>query len=698
MSNRAKSLALLRGALNDQAADFHDGQWEAIDALTSQQQRLLVVQRTGWGKSLVYFMATRLNRDNGRGLTLIISPLLALMRNQVDAAKKLGVEAISINSTYDSDERENLEQMVLQGQADAVLISPEQLANDGFMARVIEPISDQIGLMVVDEAHCISDWGHDFRPDYRRLRNILRQMPANTPILCTTATANDRVIADIQQQLGDIAVQRGSLMRESLRLQTLKLPTKASRLAWLADHISTLPGTGIIYTLTIRDAMQVARWLNENDVKACAYYSGSEDREVLETKLLNNKIKVLVATTALGMGYDKPDLGFVVHFQAPGSVIGYYQQVGRAGRAIDDAIGILMSGHEDDDIHKFFRRNAFPNNESIEQILTALDNSDGLSTMEIQKEVNIGYARIMHALKFLSAEQNSPVIKNGTKWQRTAIEYSMDLPMIERLTQQRETEWGEMQSYINEEGCLMKFLAEALNDPNPKECGKCASCLRGDIIESSVQPETTTAAQRFLRQSEFPLKCKIQIPKDALPQYELSGNLPRQYRAKTGMVLSRWKDDGWGHMVAADKENNKPFRDKLVAAVVKMILERWQPEPEPQWLTCVPSRTHPKLVPDFAQKVADELSRQLDIDLPFMPVIQKVNRNEQQKHQKNKFHQCNNLDGVFKVDDDIPQEPVLLIDDVTDSGWTLTIASALLLKAGSGPVFPLALTSADMNA
>ncbi|MCA8837764.1 MAG: DEAD/DEAH box helicase, partial [Proteobacteria bacterium] len=585
-----------------------------------------------------------------------------------------------------------------QGQADAVLISPEQLANDGFMARVIEPISDQIGLMVVDEAHCISDWGHDFRPDYRRLRNILRQMPANTPILCTTATANDRVIADIQQQLGDIAVQRGSLMRESLRLQTLKLPTKANRLAWLADHISTLPGTGIIYTLTIRDAMQVARWLNKNDVKACAYYSGSEDREVLETKLLNNKIKVLVATTALGMGYDKPDLGFVVHFQAPGSVIGYYQQVGRAGRAIDDAIGILMSGHEDDDIHKFFRRNAFPNNESIEQILAALDNSDGLSTMEIQKEVNIGYARIMHALKFLSAEQNSPVIKNGTKWQRTAIEYSMDLPMIERLTQQRETEWGEMQSYINEEGCLMKFLAEALNDPNPKECGKCASCQDEDIIESSVQPETTTAAQRFLRQSEFPLKCKIQIPKDALPQYEFSGNLPRQYRAKTGMVLSRWKDDGWGHMVAADKENNKPFRDKLVAAVVKMILERWQPEPEPQWLTCIPSHNHPKLVPDFAQKVADELSRQLEIDLPFMPVIQKVNKNDQQKHQKNKFHQCNNLEGIFKVDDDIPQEPVLLIDDVTDSGWTLTIAAALLLKAGSGPVFPLALTSADMNA
>jgi ATP-dependent DNA helicase RecQ len=367
-TERGQALALLRQALNNPRIDFRDGQWEAIDQLVNRRARLLIVERTGWGKSSVYFIATRILRDRGQGPTLIVSPMLALMRNQIEAADRLGIRALTINST-NRDDWPNLSRAILANQADAVLISPERLANDQFVQSVLLPVAQRIGLLVVDEAHCISDWGHDFRPDYRRLLNVLRRMPPNMPILGTTATANNRVVADVQAQLGNIGVQRGPLTRDTLALQTLRLPDQSARLAWLAEHIPQLPGTGIIYTLTKRDANQVADWLTGKGINARAYYSnviaaGYEDsdayRRHLEDMLLRNEIKALVATTALGMGYDKPDLGFVVHYQAPGSIITYYQQVGRAGRAIDRAVGVLLSGREDNDIHDYFRSSAFP--------------------------------------------------------------------------------------------------------------------------------------------------------------------------------------------------------------------------------------------------------------------------------------------------------------------------------------------------
>ena len=434
MSDKQYSLGLLRQAIGNEAVDFRDGQWEAIDALVNRRERRLVVERTGWGKSLVYFIATRILRDQGSGPTLIVSPLLALMRNQVEAAEKLEIKAITINSTNQSEWQE-LQNNVLSGKADVLLISPERLANDDFVENVLIPLTEHIGLLVIDEAHCISDWGHDFRPDYRRLVNVLQRIPGNVPVLGTTATANDRVVRDVQQQLGGIIIQRGPLMRETLGLQTIQLPTQAERLAWLVDHINELPGTGIIYTLTRRDANQVAGWLKEHGVSAEAYYSDVNSdnfensdsyRQYLEQQLLRNDIKALVATTALGMGYDKPDLGFVVHYQAPGSVVAYYQQVGRAGRSIEYAMGILMSGQEDGDIQDFFRRSAFPSEISVKTILEALEEHDGLSVRELEKIVNLRYGQIEHALKYLSVDNPSPVIKIGNAWRRTPTQYQMN--------------------------------------------------------------------------------------------------------------------------------------------------------------------------------------------------------------------------------------------------------------------------------
>ena len=695
-TDRNAAHRLLRLQLNSAEASFRRGQWEAIDALVNHQARQLVVERTGWGKSTVYFIATRLLRDSGHGPTLIVSPLLALMRNQTAMAQRLGVRAVSINST-NRDEWPDLRRQVIGGGADVLLVSPERLANEEFVDRVLLPMSERLGMLVVDEVHCISDWGHDFRPDYRRLNQILRRMPRNLPILGTTATANDRVIEDIRAELGELQVQRGPMMRHTLELATMRLPTQAERLAWLAEHLGDLPGTGVIYVLTKRDARRVSDWLNEKGFLTKPYYSDVTDedhpdrgayRERLELALDRNEIKALVATTALGMGYDKPDLGFVIHYQAPSSIIAYYQQVGRAGRGISRALGIMLTGVEDADIHAYFRRTAFPDEASVSEVLKALEASDGLSIRQLEERLNLRYGKIRQVLKVLSVDNPAPLIEDGSRWRRTATPWSPDRERIERLHAQREAEWREVQEYVDERGCLMEFLARALDDPEPGRCGKCAGCLGRPLLTPTTSSTIVIEANRFLRRSEMPLEGPKQVAADAFPECGFRGTLPETLRAETGRILARWADAGWGKVVAAQKAGGC-FSDDLVSAVAEMIRCRWKPEPPPRWVIAVPSLANPRLVPDFARRLADELA------LPFVPAIEKIRSNEPQKMQENRFHQCRNLDGVFRVVGPIPEGPVLLVDDVVDSGWTLAVVAALMRQAGSGPVWPFALATAN---
>lgn len=689
---------LLKVAINNGAAAFRDGQWEAIDALVNHRKKLLVVQRTGWGKSSVYFISTRILRDRGQGPTIIISPLLALMRNQIDAARRLGINAVTINST-NSHEWENARQDVQANRVDCLLISPERLANDVFMESFLQPIADRIGLMVIDEAHCISDWGHDFRPDYRRIVNILRFLPANTPVLGTTATANTRVVDDIQAQFGNINIVRGALTRESLALQNLIMPDQASRLAWLAQTIPTLPGTGIVYALTQRDSEQVARWLRANGIDAASYHSdvahpdfGNSDqyRQHLEDELLANKLKVLVATTALGMGYDKPDLGFVIHYQAPSSIVAYYQQVGRAGRAIDYSLGLLMSGEEDEKIHAFFRRAAFPPAGQVNHLLSVLAKSNGLTTRELEEHSNLSHGQIEKILKLLSVESPAPLIKHQSKWLRTPIHYELDQNRVNKLTELREHEWQQVLAYLNEPRCLMAFLRHALDDAKNDACGKCVRCLERELVSSRVDSRLVHQAATFIRHAELPIKPKKQIAKGGFEHYGFPTNLPPKMQAAEGRVLSQWRDGGWGESAANGKELGH-FDDALVSAMAEMIQSRWQPNPKPTWLCCVPSLGHPMLVPDFAQRLANALG------IPFVNCVTKVRQNEPQKWQNNRFHQCRNLDGVFAVSAHIPPGPVLLVDDMIDSGWTMTVIAALLKQAGSEHVYPLAISSTASN-
>ncbi|MGY5797475.1 RecQ family ATP-dependent DNA helicase [Rheinheimera faecalis] len=701
--NRQQAELLLKTALANPAAQFRQGQWQAIDALVNQGQKLLVVQRTGWGKSSVYFISTKIFRDRNMGPTIIISPLLALMRNQIESAQRLGLVAETMNSTNVEDWRV-VTARVLANQVDCLLISPERLANDSFIETVLTPIADRIALMVIDEAHCISDWGHDFRPDYRRIVNILRQLPAHTPVLGTTATANNRVVADIQSQLGDIQIQRGQLNRESLALQSMWMPDQASRLAWLAQVIPTLPGTGIVYTLTIRDAEQVALWLKQNDIDAKAYHGSIEAegfensnlyRQQLEEQLLRNQLKVLVATNALGMGYDKPDLSFVIHYQAPGSIVAYYQQVGRAGRGIPNAVGVLMSGVEDQDIHEFFRHSAFPPEAQVNEILKALATSDGLTIRALEEQTNLRQSQIEKVLKLLSVENPAPVIKISSLWRRTTVAYQMDQTRMRHLTEQREHEWQQVQNYLAEHGCKMNYLRTALDDPYPEPCGKCSSCLGNPVINIALDSQLAHQAGVFLKQAEIVFKPRKQVAPSkadtirAFPLYQFP-RLLGELAAEEGRILSRWNDAGWGKLVATGKHAGH-FSDELVQAMADMIRLRWQPNPFPTWICAVPSLRHPHLVPDFASRLAEQLQ------LPFFNLVEKVKNNHPQKGQQNSFHQCRNLDGAFAVHQPLPDGPVLLIDDIVDSGWTLTVVAALLRQYGCGPVYPAALASTSVH-
>ncbi len=685
-----KALELLRLGSGQVHASFRDGQEEAIQQITDGDHRLLVVQKTGWGKSFVYFISTKILREAGCGPALLVSPLLALMRNQIAAAERMGVRAATINSDNIAKWTE-VEAKIKQNEIDILLISPERLANERFRAEILGGLSLHVSLVVVDEAHCISDWGHDFRPHYRLLERFIRNMPSNIKLLATTATANNRVVQDLENVLGpNLRISRGDLNRPSLTLQTIRLESKAERLAWLSHQITALAGHGIIYTLTVRDANQVANWLNSQgfDVEAYTGESGSR-RPELEQALSENRIKALVATTALGMGYDKPDLSFVIHYQMPSSVVAYYQQVGRAGRALNAAYGILLSGKEEDDIANWFIKSAFPTNEEVKEVVAQLEaHPAGLSVPQLLKEVNLSQGRVEKTLSLLALESPPPITKSGRHWQKTEVALSEDFwERAERLTTLRRREQQRMREYVHLPfGQHMSFLIRELDgDPS-------------DIITSSLQALSEDypigklrEANIFLKKYHLPINPRKQWPNGGLNHSNNHGKIAKSYQANSGKVLSLLGDAGLGDLVNVGKNQQQYFSDELINACVVMFKE-WDPQPAPTWVTCVPSLRNPTLVQDFAKRLAQALN------LSFRQAIEKTDSRPEQNKFNNSFQQVRNVDGsLAPIRDQILSSPVLLVDDIIFSGWTLTISSWLLRKNGSGEVWPLALAQGRPN-
>ncbi|WP_017624143.1 RecQ family ATP-dependent DNA helicase [Nocardiopsis chromatogenes] len=687
-------------ALAGDHARLREDQWTAIAALVEGRRRALVVQRTGWGKSAVYFVATALRRAQGAGPTVIISPLLALMRNQIAAAERAGIRARTVNSS-NTAEWDEAYAAIEAGEVDVILVSPERLNSPDFRDRALPRLAAGAGLVVVDEAHCVSDWGHDFRPDYRRIRTLLRELPAGIPVLATTATANERVTRDVAEQLGagdgeEPLVLRGALDRESLRLAAVELPDGASRWSWLAQYLPELPGSGIIYTLTVAAAEETAAFLAECGFEVRAYTGRTEpeERRRAEEELLGNKVKALVATSALGMGFDKPDLGFVVHLGAPQSPISYYQQVGRAGRGVESAEAILLPGREDREIWAYFAGLSFPAEETVRRALSALESAGGpVSLPRLETEVDLGRSRLEQMLKVLDVDGAVRRVRGG--WEATGEPWAYDAERYRAVAAAREREQRAMLDYIGHGGCRMEFLRRQLDDPEAAPCGRCDNCT-GRHWPADVDAARRREAAAHLDRPGVPVAPRRQWPTGmAALGVQASGKIPEGLRAAEGRALARLTDIGWGtalRRLLADDAPDAPVDETAFKAVVD-VLAAWPWERRPAGVVAMPSRTRPAMIADLASRLS-RVGR-----LAPVGALSYTGPDRPGPRRHNSAQRLASVAKALEVPEAVRASvaaldgPVLLVDDFTDTGWTFAVGARLLREAGAEEVLPLALAA-----
>ncbi|MEE1940907.1 RecQ family ATP-dependent DNA helicase [Streptomyces sp. TRM 70361] len=693
-------------------ARLRTDQWRAVEALVVRRRRTLVVQRTGWGKSAVYFVATALLRERGSGPTVIVSPLLALMRNQIEAAERAGIRARTINSA-NTEEWETVHGEVAAGEVDVLLVSPERLNHPDFRDQVLPELAATTGLLVVDEAHCISDWGHDFRPDYRRLRTMIAELPPGVPVLATTATANARVAADVAEQLGtggesaDALVLRGPLERDSLRLGVLRLPDAAHRLAWLDSHLGELPGSGIVYTLTVSAAEEVAAFLRQRGHTVSSYTGRTEnaDREAAEADLLANRVKALVATSALGMGFDKPDLGFVVHLGSPSSPIAYYQQVGRAGRGVEHAEVLLLPGPEDEAIWRYFASLAFPPEEQVRRTLEVLAAAGRpLSLPALEPLVELRRSRLETMLKVLDVDGAVRRVRGG--WTATGVPWSYDAERYARVARQRQDEQRAMREYVTVPGCRMEFLRRLLDDEAAAPCGRCDNCA-GPRFGTEVDPASLEAARGTLGRPGVEVEPRRMWPTGlSAVGLDLKGRIPPGEQAAPGRALGRLSDIGWGNRLRpllSPQSADGPVPDDVADAVVSVLAD-WARGPggwasgqaeapaRPAGVVTIDSRTRPRLIHSLGERIA-AIGR-----IPLLGTVEYTGEEvDTRVPRSNSAQRLRALQGALTVPGPLAEAvaaasgPVLLVDDFTDTGWTLAVAARLLRRAGAAGVLPLVL-------
>jgi ATP-dependent DNA helicase RecQ len=731
-----EALGVLRELTGRSDAVFREGQDAAVAALVERRQRALVVQRTGWGKSAVYFVSTALLRRRGAGPTLLVSPLLALMRDQVAAAARAGIKAVEISSS-NVTEWDDINARLAADDVDVLLVSPERLTNPRFREEQLPALVARCGLLVVDEAHCVSDWGHDFRPDYRRIRDLLGRLPAGTPVLATTATANERVVADVAEQLGaggvEVTTVRGPLARDSLRLGVLRLDTDRARLAWLAAHLEDLPGSGIVYTLTVAAAEETATLLRDagHEVRAYTGRLDDADRKDAEEALRENRVKALVATSALGMGFDKPDLGFVVHLGAPSSPVSYYQQVGRAGRAVEHADVLLLPGPEDLAIWQWFATSSMPREDHAAAVLTAMADGRAWSVARLETVADVRRSRLELLLKVLAVDGAVERVQGG--WRSTGVPWVYDADRYARVTATREAEQRAMIAYARPlEGaeCRMAFLQEALDDPTAAPCGRCDVCA-GPWYATDIPAGAAQAAAARLDRPGVELAPRAQWPTGAdRLGVQVKGKIAASEQIETGRAVARLTDLGWGqrlrtllgddgvggvatladHLEAPSLEedpdaafdvthrvirpglpSDAPPDEELMKACAR-VLGAWDWAQRPGAVVAMPSRRRPALVTGVAQGLS-ALGR-----LPYLGALDLAHGGPTGGPGGNSAFR---LAGVWQrivVGPELRSRlaglgdaPVLLVDDLADSRWTMTVAGRELRLAGAAAVLPFAL-------
>ena len=770
---RERAESVLRALVGREDAALREDQWRAIEALVVDRRRALVVQRTGWGKSAVYLVATVLLREGwgpradgapvpspgsraGAGASVIISPLLALMRDQVAAARRAGINAVTINSA-NAAQWDEIEAQVRAGDVDVLLVSPERLNNPVFRDEILPHLAAGAGLVVVDEAHCISDWGHDFRPDYRRIRTLLAELPPRTPVLATTATANQRVTDDVAEQLAggapgerapEVLVLRGTLERDSLHLGALLLPDAATRLAWLTGYLRATAGSGIVYCLTVRAALEVAQRLREAGLDVAAYTSRTEaaEREGLEEDLKANRVKALVATSALGMGFDKPDLAFVVHVGAPNSPVAYYQQVGRAGRGVDRAEVVLLPGAEDRAIWDWFGSQGFPPEDEVRAVLDALaaaraDGEGVLSTSVLETATHLRRGRLESMLKVLDVDGAVRRVRGG--WRATGRPWVYDAERYARVEAARADEQDLMLAYerLPAPQCRMAFLRGVLDDPDLEPAWRCGSCdLCGGLdLSPTASREEVADARRSLDRVGVVVEPRRQWPAGMgrLGLGDLRGRIAQAERPGPGMAVGRL--DGLGvsgplrELVGAQGDGEVPLalRDAVVEVAGRLGADiAGGSEPggvggggagpgapaEPGGgpgpgapagagsgadggtgagagglaVVIIESRRRPRLVRQLGRAVARTLSA--------APLGIVGARGEPGRHDMGSAFRLAEVARSLTLESWSPDAlarlrgaRVVLVDDWMDSGWTLAVAGRLLLRAGAADVRPLVL-------
>ncbi|WP_426302192.1 RecQ family ATP-dependent DNA helicase [Arthrobacter sp. R-11] len=707
-STRQEALQVLRELVGNPEAGFHDGQYEAIEALVDAGRRALVVQRTGWGKSAVYFVSSLLLRRRGSGPTLIVSPLLALMRDQVAAAARAGVRAVAINSANQLD-WDTVHAQLAADEVDVLLVSPERLTNPTFRENQLPELIRSTGLLVIDEAHCISDWGHDFRPDYRRIADLIDRLPGTVPVLATTATANSRVVHDIEEQLGaGVLTIRGSLGRESLRLGVLNLANSRDRLGWLLTHLSDMPGSGIIYALTVSAAEDTARLLAEAGHEVLAYTGRTDpaDRERAEQRLKDNQVKALVATSALGMGFDKPDLGFVIHLGAPSSPVAYYQQVGRAGRGAANADVLLLPGQEDRDIWQYFATASMPSEEKAAAVLQVLGEAGtALSTVALEARVDLRRTPLELLLKVLSVD--GAVERVGGGWRATGQPWFYDAERYARIAEARVDEQDSMIIYEDTAGCRMEYITAVLDDDSARPCGRCDNCA-GRWFPSDIAAEAADAAGRTLSRAGVAVEARLQWPSgmDRLG-VAVKGRIKAGETVAEGRALARLSDLGWGGALRelfAAGAADRGVDPAMLQACVQVLKEwatgsagqgSWSGQERPAAVVSLPSRSKPLLVDSLARGIAG-IGR-----MPYLGSLQLQHGGPTGGRGGNSAYRLAGVWDRLVVGPELAEalaplagRSVLLVDDLVDSRWSVTVAGRALRQAGAGAVLPLVLAQA----
>ena len=663
-------------------ATVRPDQLAAATALACEGRRALVVQATGWGKSAVYWMATTALREAGAGPTLVVSPLLALMRDQVSAAERSGLRAATLNSANFA-EWDAIQADLAADRVDVLLTSPERLANPRFADEVLPWLLPSLGLLVIDEAHCISSWGHDFRPDYRRISRLLTGRPG-LPVLATTATANDRVTADVAEQLGaDTLVLRGTLARESLHLATTGRLGVVEAFAWVDEHLPALPGSGIVYVATPQRATDLTAYLRQQGHQVRAYHGQLEadERLQIEDALRRNEIKAVVATSALGMGYDKPDLGFVVHVGSPSSPVDYYQQVGRAGRALDTALVVLIPTPEDQRLWRYFATATIPREDDARAVLSLLaDATDPLAVPPISIDTGIAEGRLEFLLKVLAVE--GAVQRTSQGWVATGQLWMYDGERYGSLLAAREHEADLMRAYARSARCLDSVLREALDDPAADPCGRCSACTGAlpGALAAVPSPDYVHRARAFLRGIDVVLA----------PRKMWTTGLRRRGRIGTdvsldpGRALAYASDPGWPDVEPFMQGPDVAAPSWLVDGVVD-VLARWRDRwaERPTVIVPVPSSTRPRLIGSLAEAIARTGSLPIvdALVLQGPPSDRDLSTKARAAYQEPRISVA---DGV-----DLSGAVVLLVDDRWRTGWTATLAGAALREARAERVLPL---------